>query len=115
MALVATCLATSQPAFGDDAGKSGAIDGGGADAASEGVATSEDDGDASEDAGIPLACDGALCSTSNGATCGIAAGGIGVPAGQGTWLALLVPASIACLALRARRGTRRPGRGGVAC
>ncbi len=98
-----------------DAGAAQTDDGGLVVDAAQGVAPdAESSGDqqdsSSEDAGpmfLGLACDGALCATDNGSTCGVAGGagaGDGTPNGA---LALLIPASL-CLAFGLRRGARRP-------
>jgi hypothetical protein len=66
----------------------------------------------SEDGGptfLGLACDGALCATDNGSTCGVAGGaGASAESSNGA-LGLLFPASL-CLAFGLRRGARRPAR-----
>jgi hypothetical protein len=61
----------------------------------------DDAGDAAaEEDGAPLACDGALCDTTYGATCDI---GYGTPASSGA-LALACCAAAALLVVRRRRG-----------
>jgi hypothetical protein len=86
----------------------------------------EGDGAAHVDAGVdgpddgaggqaaPLACDGALCDTTNGAECSVPRGAIG-GAPFGAHAIALLSLTVACVARRARRGATRPARGARAC
>jgi hypothetical protein len=83
----------------DDAGDGGATD----DAASR-----DDASDASSAAAVPIACDGSLCDTTNGATCGMSKWrGGGAPVDSTSVTALL---GLLVLALARRRQTPAPGR-----
>jgi hypothetical protein len=101
---VAFSLLGSRPASADaGVGQSG--DGGGSEEASD------DAGGSSEQ----LACDGALCDTTNGAECSVIGRAVGGRQVDSTSLPLLLSAIATGVARRARRGARRPGRGGRAC
>lgn len=78
-----------------DAGIDAAIDGGGS--ASDGAAPNA----------TPLACDGALCDTTNDSACAVSAVAAGARPHHGATAALLVGTLVACLGRRARRGTDR--------
>lgn len=58
--------------------------------------------DGCSDAGVPVACDGALCDTTNSATCDVGPGGTPAVAS----LALLSFAAIVACARRVRRKTK---------
>jgi hypothetical protein len=108
IALSALVLVDPRPAAADDAGEAGTIgdsDGATTDAASSGGGASSSD---TGPEATPIACDGALCDTTNGSECGIA--GVALGNAQLDWTS--VAAVIAVLALgiarRVRRGALRP-------
>jgi hypothetical protein len=63
----------------------------------------------------PLACDGALCDTRNGAECAVHGGAIGHAPLDGECVAMLSLSAAVCVARRARRGATGPGSGARAC
>ena len=88
-----------------------ALAAGGADDAGDGgvpddASLSDDGSDGSSAAAVPIACDGSLCDTTNGATCGVARGpGGGAPV-DGT--AVTAVLGVLVLALARRRRTPAP-------
>jgi hypothetical protein len=72
----------------------------------------------SDDAGteaVPLACDGALCDTSNGAECSVRGGAVGAGPFNAECVAMLPLIAALCIARRGRRGAARPDHGARAC
>jgi hypothetical protein len=65
-------------------------------------------GDAEFDGGTPLACDGALCDTTNGGTCSTAGRPIGRAHTDSTSFACLLSAGALCSVRRRLTGTPRP-------
>jgi len=65
-------------------------------------------GDAEFDGGTPLACDGALCDTTNGGTCSTAGRPIGRAHTDSTPFASVLSAGALCGVRRRRTGTPRP-------
>jgi len=119
--LVGISLAWTAPALAGDGGEAAAPDGGEADSASggatedSGATNAGDAADASTSSQLPLACDGALCDTSNDSTCDVAGGAVGGPSGSLAWLVLAAPGAF-LLACRSRqRGAKRPAQGDVTC
>jgi hypothetical protein len=109
LTIVATLFgSTSRPAFAAEVDAAANLEA----AAQE----SSDDGGASA---TPLACDGALCDTSNGAECAVRSGAIGRASLDGECVALLSLMAAVCVSRRvsrrARRGATRPGSGARAC
>ena len=81
---------------------------GGADAAGDDAAASDDGGDGGGSGGsssVPLACGGALCDTSNEASCTVAERSVGVADGGGAQMVLFALAAAVAFA-RARRSPR---------
>jgi hypothetical protein len=104
----AAALSHAPLAAASDAGD-GASDGGEADAqtAADGGTSSGDDGSPAQ-MGTPLACDGALCDTTNGSECGVARGSPGGGPAQ-----LLPPAVLAAVLAFGAARRRRRGSGAV--
>ena len=112
---IAFPMAGSRLAFAADAAVGEAGDDGGLDTSSD---DGGDDGSSSNIASAsqePLACDGALCDTTNSSTCAIGGNAIGGTPVDSTALALLLSAATIGVARRARRGATRPGCGGQTC
>jgi hypothetical protein len=115
MSFVAVFLARPRPALADDAGDSGTNgDSGWEASADEGASGVEpnDDGAASSRGpasdGPIVACDGALCDTTNGAECGIARGTpTRAPVDRATLMAVAAAFTLA-ITRRVRGGARRP-------
>jgi hypothetical protein len=108
IALSALVLVDARLAAADDAGEAGTN--GDSDVATS-DATSGDDGSANNDPGpdgTPIACDGALCDTTNGSECGVAGPAIGNAHLDSTSVGALVAVLGLGIARRARRGALRP-------
>lgn len=113
----ATFLTGPRLAHASDAGDASSPTDGGADAsrgAAEDDAGAENSGDAAATgvtASTPLACDGALCDTTNGATCDVSAGPIGSGAVGLGGFAIAASVVVAGVARRRRWGhnARRAG------
>jgi hypothetical protein len=102
--LAALLVSRSRPAF--------AAEGDGATSIDAAAQESNDEGGAQA---APLACDGALCDTSNGAECAVRGGAVGHAPFDGASVALLSLTAAICMARRARSGAARPGSGARAC
>ena len=107
MGLLAICTVLSMLLFASPAKASDASDG-----QMAWDASGSDDGGPTSDepSGPPVACDGALCDTSNGATCGIARGRIGHAPTQPKWLAGFAALLLAGAMRQASRRFRAPYR-----
>ncbi len=119
--LVGISLAWTTPTLAGDGGEAAAPEGGQADSSSgaaiedSGATNAGDAADAGPSSQYPLACDGALCDTSNDSTCDVAGGAVGGHSGSLAWLALAAPGAF-LLACRPRhQGAKRPAQGGVTC
>ena len=117
IALAIVCLASTRVAVADDAGDATTDGDGGVDASGGTSSAANDDGpsidtaspsDASHGAEFVVACDGALCDTTNGSECGVARGTAGNARFDSIWLAAMVAAVGLGIERRARRGARRP-------
>jgi hypothetical protein len=96
IAISALALVDAGPAAADDAGEAGTN-------GDSGVATGVPSPNAT-----PIACDGALCDTTNGSECGVAGATVGNAHFDSIWLAALVAAMALGIERRARRGAPRP-------
>ncbi len=119
--VVGISLAWTAPALAGDGGGAAAPDGGEADSPSgaaiedSGATNAGDGADASASAQLPLACDGALCDTSNNSTCDVAGGAVGGASGSLAWLALAAPGAFLVACRPRQRGAKRPAQGDVTC
>ncbi len=92
LAVLAVQVGRVTPAVAADAGDSGVL-------ADAGVVADA----------MPLACDGALCATSNDSTCSIGTGRVGArTSGMPLPAAALVVVALACAGRRCRRSRRAP-------
>lgn len=121
LVLAVTCLFPTGLAFAGDAGETTAPDDAGRSApktdggAEAGAENSGDSGESQGTTSTPLACDGALCDTTNGSNCAVSTG-VGGAAGDGsTPFAIALGALLGGTAWRRRRGAQRPGGGGRTC
>jgi hypothetical protein len=111
-------LAGARPALAEDAGDS---DSGMSDASALTDGGCEESGtcgapEASPEASVVIACDGALCDTLQGRpSCDVAAGSAGSSAFDGAWLGGAALALGVFAVRRVKRGASRPGFGGGAC
>jgi hypothetical protein len=97
--LMVSFLVRARPAFAAEGGVPSA------DAAAD---TATNDAASSGSGAPPLACDGALCDTTNGSTCGVSPRARGVAHVDSEGLALIASCVAIALARRAKRGARRP-------
>ena len=96
IAISALALVDPGPAAADDAGDAGTN-------SDSGLGSGVQSPDAPS-----IACDGALCDTTNGSECGVARGTAGNAHFDSIWLAAMVAAVALGIERRARRGARRP-------
>jgi hypothetical protein len=102
--LAALFALRSHPAFAAEGDEDASLD----------AAVQASSDDASSDT-VPLACDGALCDTTNGAECSVHGGAVGGAPFDGECVAMLTLIAALCVARRAPRGATRPGYGAPAC